>query len=84
MHEFELWLIKDLELSISSAYKYSKAISTLSDEFLNGKTLYSITEFAQAQEMTDNIVSHPLFDAKNKKGHHMYSCALNHYLEYLK
>jgi hypothetical protein len=82
--EFQIWLT--IKTSESSAYKYSRAINTISDwmiaEEVIEQNIYTITSGKELAETTERIKSYKCFINKNKVGHNMYSCALNHYYDF--
>jgi hypothetical protein len=84
MDEFKSWMISSSGKSETTAGKYAGAIYNISEEFLDGKNLYSIKSFLEVKNEIDYIFNLRDFQVKNKTGHNMYSCALNNYLEYVR
>lgn len=81
---FRVWLETSRMLSPSSVKHYYGAIETLRNELpywgLESKDLFSMTDDSYIDEILDN----PSFQEKNKRGHNMYSAALNHLREYIR
>jgi hypothetical protein len=84
MDKFKNWMINSLGKSETTARKYAGAIDNISEEYLNGKNLYNIKSFLEVESEIDYIFNLRDFQAKNKTGHNMYSCALNNYIEYVR
>lgn len=82
MDEFYKWLIESEGKSHSTAYKYSRAINSISDEFIGERNLYNIGETEEMAKVIEYILKQDSFKRKNTKGHNMYSCALNNFLSY--
>ncbi|WP_435165118.1 hypothetical protein [Paenibacillus glycanilyticus] len=91
--EFEFWLLNKnnettgIGLSKSSAYKYSRAINSISKDMIKWgiikENLYNITSLYDLMENIDLIKGNEYFIRKNIKGHNMYSVALDHYLDFI-
>lgn len=81
---FTLWLDNNHSIGPSTVDKYSRAIRTISDEFLNGNSLYNISSYHEAYKVIKYLLEVNKFQEKNTRGHNMYSNALKQYLEYLK
>jgi len=84
LEHFRDWLINTQSVGYSTAYKYSRAIVTLSREFLGEKDLFNVNSYEEARIEAEYIFKQKAFEAKNNRGHNMYSCALNKYLLYKK
>jgi len=84
LEHFRDWLINTQSVGYSTAYKYSRAIVTLSREFLGEKDLFNVNSYEEARIEAEYIFKQKAFEAKNNRGHNMYSCALNNYLLYKK
>ena len=91
--DFEKWLLvkndsKMKTLSTSSAYKYSRAINSISKDMLeNGvinKSLYNVVSSTECNKLVNEIKNSTFFIEKNYTGHNMYSVALDHYLNFLR
>lgn len=80
---FEKWIGENTNLSESSISKYSRAINTLSEDFLNGINLYNVTDDVKAKSLIESILRNNSFKDKNYRGNNMYSVALKWYLKYL-
>lgn len=80
---FEKWIKENTTLSESSISKYSRAINTVSEEFLNGINLYNVTDDIKAKSLIELILRNSSFQAKNYRGNNMYSVAIKWYLKYL-
>lgn len=87
MDEFEKWLLKN-KMSASSAYKYSRAINTISGEMIAEgiieNNLYNLRGICDLDIVINRILSNNKFEIKNNTGHYMYSNALSHFYEYIK
>lgn len=84
MEHFRDWLINIQSVAYSTADKYSRAIVTLSKEFLGEKNLFNVNSYEEARTEAEYIFKQKAFEVKNTRGHNMYSCALNKYLLYKK
>lgn len=85
---FKRW-INVTGLSESSAKKYSSAVFGSISEWARDANLIdsSLIEISDPQEfkkLAEQIQHLSIFRERNEKGNHMYSSALNKYLEYLK
>lgn len=92
LNEFEDWLVsKDKKsgntLSASSAYKYARAIKTISDDMIKigllEKKFYVNNSMQELKKDIERIKNNDFFFSKNNIGHNMYSVALDHYLSFL-
>jgi hypothetical protein len=90
--EFEEWLVvrnknSGSTLSVSSAYKYARAIKTISDDMItNGlfdKIFYTNSSLQELKVDIALIKNNDFFISKNKIGHNMYSVALDHFISFL-
>ena len=74
-------------LSKSSAYKYARAIDSVSADMMSSNVidthLYSITSPSELKTLIYKIRDSHDFCLKNETGHNMYSVALEHYLEFI-
>lgn len=74
-------------LSESSAYKYARAINSVSADMINinaiNTHLYNITSPSELKTLISQIRDNNDFCSKNETGHNMYSVALEHYLEFI-
>lgn len=80
---FMTWLETHTRLSSKSVAKYASALRIISSEMehygLGNRDLYAVTDTA----FIDRILVNPEFRTKDKKGHQMYSVALNHLKRYI-
>lgn len=91
--EFEDWLIGNdnkilgRKLSKSSAYKYSRAINTISQDMIKEglfeKSFYTNTSLQEIKKDMLCIKNNKFFISKNQIGHNMYSVALDHFISFL-
>ncbi|SDO58254.1 5-methylcytosine-specific restriction enzyme B [Paenibacillus sp. yr247] len=92
--EFDVWLVSSRNkrygntLSASSAYKYSRAINTISEDMIKigllERSLYTINSLHDLERGIERIKENEFFISKNSTGHNMYSVALEHYLNFLR
>jgi len=92
--EFEKWLMtctdtkKGHRLSDSTAYKYSRAIKTISKDMLEcgviNVDLLNIKDRLELSKVILKIKDTDDFVTKNERGNKMYSNALDYYLEFVK
>lgn len=87
--EFENWLLfkvkkNGVTLSASSAYKYARAIKTISDDMIEigllDRKFFVNNSIQELRSDIQRIKSNDFFIRKNNSGHNMYSVALEHYL----
>lgn len=71
------------DLKDSSIEKYSRAVRTISEQFVVGRSLYKIDSYDEAREVVEKIYDNAEFVQKNERGNRMYSNALDKYLEFL-
>lgn len=80
---FIIWMRNNLSIKEYSINRYANAIPTISadmkDYEINEKNLFEITD----KMVIDQILSHPEFLKRDKKGNRMYSSALKHLMIYL-
>jgi hypothetical protein len=92
--KFKAWLVEHRHqkngknLSVSSAYKYARAINTISEDMINAgvleQNLYNITFTNELIDVIYRIKGNVFFQNKNSIGHNMYSVALDHYLNFVR
>lgn len=91
--EFKKWLVTQKRkkngapMSESSAYKYARAINTVSEDMINDKVLenniYNIDSSEELKTVISRIKGNNAFNIKNEIGHKMYSVALDHYMDFI-
>lgn len=86
---FVQWLSKQPRISDSTVKKYYRAIVTISGELsakglLLDESLYKVNNFHKLEELKAKYLAVPQFAQKNKTGQHMYSCAMDYYIRYIK
>ncbi|MGN1411105.1 MAG: HNH endonuclease [Oscillospiraceae bacterium] len=73
-------------VSENSAHKYANAINSISNDMINVSliscNLYSYSDINTLFCDISKIFNNDVFNQKDKKGHKMYSCALNHLRNY--
>ncbi len=71
-----------------SGRHYSRAIETVSDDMIAlnviKKNLYSYTNLTELELSVNKIIENSEFIEKDTTGRHMYSKALNHYINFVK
>lgn len=92
--EFEKWLLtysntkRKSGLSKSSAYKYSRAIKTISEDMLDcgviNDSFLNIKDVVELSRYINKIKNSDDFILKNDRGNKMYSNALDYYLEFIR
>jgi len=85
---FNEWLHKYTNLSKSSIVKYVNAIKTISvalnrDGVIN-ENLYDINKYEDYVLIQNTIEDNVDLNEKDKRGHKMYTSALNYYSKFLK
>ena len=81
--EFREWLLRQgHEDKKATMKKYAGAIYGRLSE-MSGCRLYEIRDVDQFRAIADELMTDPIFKKLNSDGHHMYSCALNRYGEFL-
>lgn len=90
--EFEEWLIgnektPERNLSKSSAYKYARAINTISQDMIKEGlfegSFYTNSSLQAIKKDITCIKNNKLFISKNQIVHNMYSVALDHFINFL-
>lgn len=91
--DFKKWLMTEKRkkngalLGNSSAYKYTRAINSISEDMMKAeiidKHLYNIYSSKELQELISRIKENNAFNKKNETGHNMYSVALDHYFDFI-
>lgn len=92
IREFEEWLIGNEKtpgrnLSKSSAYKYARAINTISQDMIKvglfEGSFYTNSSLQEIKKDITCIKNNKFFISKNQIGHNMYSVALDHFINFL-
>ncbi|WHH59696.1 hypothetical protein [Petroclostridium sp. X23] len=94
LKEFENWLITTKKkkngntMSKSSAYKYARAVHTISEEILKIRaiddSLFNISSISELEREIKCIKENNDFNIKNDTGRNMYSVALEYYLDFMR
>jgi hypothetical protein len=84
---FKKWLKVNTMLSEISCDKYVRAIRAITIDMHNEGVLdydlYNIKSALAFQKIMKIIYENSYFQDKDLRGNRMYSCAMNHYLEFL-
>lgn len=90
--DFEDWLFGNSNtpgrnLSKSSAYKYARAINTISQDMIKEGlfegSFYTNGSLHEIKRDITSIKKNKFFISKNQIGHNMYSVALDHFICFL-
>lgn len=82
-NDFEEWLIHKKGISQISAQKYSRAVVTIFNWAERDFQKFSFSTVVEFDQLRSSELENQKFFSNDKRGHRMYSVALNHFRDYV-